>query len=217
RQIVVRGTAFCAAWLLRIWFATCRVTVHGWDFRRTVEEKNKAVIAIFWHYSLLYIFYHLRKVPAAVLVSASEDGDYIAALATNLKFKTVRGSRNRRGLRALKDLISCLEHGEHIGIVADGSQGPPLVVQPGAILMASRTGSPILPLSWSSSRYVTFHSWDRTVLPLPFSQVHLCYGEPVYIPSGISSDELELYRGQLEEQMKALYRQAWSHFDKENH
>ena len=213
----VRAVAFSAAWLLRIWFASCRITVHGADFRRTAEEGDKAVIAIFWHYSLLYIFYHLRTESAAVLVSASEDGDYIAALARSLKFNTVRGSRNRRGLRALKELIGCLERGEHVGIVADGSQGPPLVVQPGAILMASRTGSPVLPMAWSASRYITFHSWDRTVLPLPFSQIHFHYGEPFYVPPGTSGSEVELYRLQLEERLTALYLQTWSFYAKEKH
>ena len=215
--MAVRAVAFSAAWLLRIWFASCRTTVHGADFRRRAEEGDKAVIAIFWHYSLLYIFYHLRTESAAVLVSASEDGDYIAALARSLKFNTVRGSRNRRGLRALKELIGCLERGEHVGIVADGSQGPPLVVQPGAILMASRTGSPVLPMTWSASRYIAFHSWDRTVLPLPFSRIHFHYGEPLYVPPGTSGSEVELYRRQLEERLAALYLQTWSFYAKEKH
>ena len=217
QQTAVRVIAFCAAWLLRIWFACCRISVHGADFRRMAEGGDKAVIAIFWHYSLLYLFYHLRTESAAVLVSASEDGDYIAALARNLNFNTVRGSRNRRGLRALKELIGCLERGEHIGIVADGSQGPPLVVQPGAILMASRTGSPVLPMVWSASRYIAFHSWDRTVLPLPFSRIHFFYGEPFYVPPGISGDSVELYRRQLEERLTALYLQSWSFYGKEEH
>ena len=217
QQMVVRAVAFCAAWLLRIWFGCCRISVHGADFRRAAEEGNRAVIAIFWHYSLLYLFYHLRTESAAVLVSASEDGDYIAALARHLNFNTVRGSRNRRGLRALKELIVCLERGEHVGIVADGSQGPPLVVQPGAILMASRTGAPVLPMAWSASRYVTFRSWDRTVLPLPFSRIHFYHGEPFYVPPGISGDELEAYRLQLEERLTALYRQSWSIYAKEKH
>jgi hypothetical protein len=217
QQVMVRVVPFLAAWLLRIWFATCRVSVQGADFRRMADEYNNAVIAAFWHYSLFYVFYHLRTESAAVLVSASEDGDYIARLAENLNFTTVRGSRNRKGLRALKELIGCLKRGEHIGIVADGSQGPPLVVQSGAILMASRTGSPVLPLAWSASRYLTFKSWDRTVLPLPFSHIHFCYGEPFFVPPDLSGEKIELYRKQLEERMNELYRQAWSRYDKEKH
>lgn len=217
QQVMVRVVPFVAAWLLRIWFATCRVSIHGADFRRMADERNNAVIAVFWHYSLFYMFYHLRTVSAAILVSASEDGDYIAGLAQNLNFTIVRGSRNRKGLRALKELINYLKSGKHIGIVADGSQGPPLVVQPGAILMASRTGSPVLPLTWSASRYITFKSWDRTALPLPFSHIHLCYGEPFSVPPKLGGDEIELYRTQLEERMNSLYHQSWSLYDKEKH
>ena len=217
QQVMVRVVPFLAAWLLRIWFATCRVSVHGADFRRRVDERNNAVIAAFWHYSLFYIFYHLRTVSAAVLVSASEDGDYIAGLAQNLNFTTVRGSRNRKGLRALKELIKCLEGGQHNGIVADGSQGPPLAVQPGAILMASRTSCAILPLAWSASHYITFKSWDKTALPLPFSHIHLCYGEPFSVPPNLGGDDIELYRKQLEERMNSLYHQSWSLYNKEKH
>lgn len=217
QRVVVRVVSFFAAWLLRIWFATCRVTVHGADFRRMADERKNAVIAAFWHYSLFYVFYHLRTDSAAVLVSASEDGDYIAALAENLNFTTVRGSRNRKGLRALKELINCLKRGENIGIVADGSQGPPLVVQSGAILMASRTGCPILPLAWSSSRYLTFRSWDRTVIPLPFSHIHFYYGEPYSVPPGLGGDEIELHRNLLEKRMNALYHQSWSLYETEKH
>lgn len=217
QRVVVRVVSFFAAWLLRIWFATCRVTVHGADFRRMADERKNAVIAAFWHYSLFYVFYHLRTDSAAVLVSASEDGDYIAALAENLNFTTVRGSRNRKGLRALKELINCLKRGENIGIVADGSQGPPLVVQSGAILMASRTGCPILPLAWSSSRYLTFRSWDRTVIPLPFSHIHFYYGEPYSVPPGLGGDEIEQHRNLLEKRMNALYHQSWSLYETEKH
>jgi len=217
QHVLVRVVPFFAAWLLRIWFATCRVTVHGADFRRMADERNSAAIAAFWHYSLFYVFYHLRTDSAAVLVSASEDGDYIAALAENFNFTTVRGSRNRRGLRALKELINCLKRGENIGIVADGSQGPPLVVQSGAILMASRTGCPILPIAWSSSRYMSFKSWDRTVIPLPFSHIHFYYGEPYSVPPGLGGDEIELHRKLLEERMNTLYHQSWSLYEKEKH
>lgn len=217
QRTLVRIVPFLAAWLIRIWFATCKAEVQGSDSREKVIDKKHSIIAAFWHYSLVYVFYHLRDDSAAVLVSASEDGDYIAGLAQQLNFGTVRGSRNRRGLRALKELIDRLQRGEHIGIVADGSQGPPLVLQPGAILMASRTGSPILPMAWSASKYIAFKSWDRTAIPLPFSRVRYYYGEPFYVPSGIGGDEIEHYRQQLEEQMNTLYHQAWSFYGKEYH
>ena len=201
--------------LLRLWFATCRITEHGLDNRHEVIRSS--AIAVFWHYSLLYVFYHLRKDRAAVLVSASEDGEYIARLAHCLNFDTVRGSSNRRGLLALKELLAYLKEGGNAGIVADGSQGPPLVVQAGSILLASKSGAPILPVAWSASRSFTFNSWDHTCIPMPFSRIDFFYGTPVFIPEGLDRQAIEDYRKRLEQQMNELHTSAWALHGKETH
>ena len=101
--------------LLRLWFATCRVTEHGREHRQDID-RGHSIVAVFWHYCLLYVFYHLKDDRAAVLVSASDDGDYIARLAHWLNFETVRGSSNRRGLLALKELLAHLEKLEDDGL-----------------------------------------------------------------------------------------------------
>ncbi len=178
---------------------------------------NQPVIAGFWHFSILYLFHHLRSFSATVMVSASHDGEYIAKIANLLGLKTVRGSSNRRGVRALKMLIGELLKGSNAGIVADGSQGPALQVQPGMILLASKTGRSILPMTWSASHYITFKSWDKTVLPLPFSCIYMYYGQPFYVPEKISSDQVEQYRQQLEVIFKDLYSQAWNEVGKKQH
>lgn len=202
--------------LMRIWFATCRITVHGIEHRKKAEQE-KCTVALFWHYSLVYVFYHLRNDRAAVLVSASEDGEYIARLAQCLHFDTVRGSSNRRGLRALKELLQHLEKGHHVGMVGDGSQGPALVAQAGSILLASKSHAPVLPIAWSASRSFTFKSWDRTCIPKPFSRIDFFYGEPIYIPEGIDRDGLEKYRIDVDRALNELYRSAWIRYGKEKH
>ncbi len=216
-SISVRVVPFLLAWLLRCWFATCRAKEHGALHKEAAEKQEKAAIAIFWHYSLVYVFYHMKSYSAAALVSASEDGDYIARLAQHLNFTVIRGSRNRGGMRALKEMMLCLRRGKHLAVVADGSQGPALVVQSGSILLASKTGSSILPMAWSASRYMTFNSWDRTAIPKPFSQIDYFYGEPFMVPPGLDSDTIEEYRLKLEEEMNRLYKTAWSHHNRDRH
>ena len=212
----IRVLPFLISVLLRAWFATCRIREHGLENRQQVMQ-GSSVIAVFWHFSLVYVFYHLRKDRAAVLVSASEDGEYIARLARCLNFDTVRGSSNRRGLLALKELLAYLGKGGHVGMVADGSQGPPLVVQAGSILLASRSGAPILPITWTASKALTFNSWDHTCIPMPFSRIDFYYGKPVTIPAGIDRHEIEHCRLRLEEEMNELYRSAWARCGKEKH
>lgn len=207
---------FLLSVVLRIWFFTCRVKEHNRENRKAVEQGN-SIVAVFWHYSLVYVFYHLKRDRAAVLVSASEDGEYIARLAGFLNFETVRGSSNRRGLLAIKELLGYLSEGWHVGMVGDGSQGPPRVAQAGSILLASKSGAPILPIAWSASRAFTFNSWDRTCIPKPFSRIDFFYGEPITVPDGINRSEIESYRVRLEDEMNKLYKKAWSHYGRENH
>lgn len=202
--------------LTRLWFATCRVTIQDAGHREQCAN-NPPFIAVFWHFSLFYIFYHLRNFSGTVMVSASNDGDYLAKTLQLGGFKTVRGSSNRQGMRALREMINDIKNGSSGGIVADGSQGPALKVQPGAIMLASKSGAPILPITWSASRYITFNSWDSTAVPLPFSRIVVRYGAPFAVPESLDSDGLEHYRLQLEKVMNELYAGVWSEFAKERH
>lgn len=202
--------------VMRLWFTTCRITEHGLEYRKKAEEA-KCIVALFWHYSLVYVFYHLKKERAAVLVSASEDGEYIARLAQCLNFVPIRGSSNRRGLLALKELLHYLESGYHVGMVGDGSQGPPLVAQAGSILLASKSNAPVLPIAWSASRSFTFKSWDRTCMPKPFSRIDFFYGKPIYIPEGLDRDGIEKYRIEVDQALNELYEQAWNYHGRETH
>lgn len=195
--------------LSRLWFATCRVRVHGWENFTSTYHGGTPLIATFWHYSLLVVFLQMRKYSGVAMVSSSRDGEYIARLAHHFKFSTVRGSSNRKGVQALKDLIKATRSGKNTAMVADGSQGPALVAQPGSILLASRTGVPIVPMAWSASRYLAIRSWDRTAFPKPFSKVDFIVGEPLMVPPGIKGDGIEEYRLLLEQRLTRLYTQAW--------
>ena len=208
---------FLSYWLIKIWFSTIRVTEHDRTFRDQCREHERAIILTVWHNAIFYLFYHIRHSPGVALVSSSRDGEYIARVVRRFGFKTVRGSRNRRGVSALKNLIKAIRDGRNVGLVADGSQGPPLVVQPGSILLASKSGTPVLPVIWSVSSYWTINSWDRTILPKPFSRIEFVYGKPLYVDADIGSETLEEYRLELEERMLAIYKKAWAMQGKKAH
>ena len=153
----------------------------------------------------------------AAMVSASRDGEYIAKLAQQFGFTAARGSRNNKGVEGLKQLFRAIRDGNNCAIVADGSQGPPLVAQPGAILLAARTGAPIIPMLWSAKSYLTVRSWDRTVIPKPFSRIDFYYGEAIHVPADVKADGIEAYRLLLEERLNGLYAEAWAIYSKAQH
>jgi len=208
---------WCLAMLMRLWFATCRVTIHNEEYLDLEHNPENVYIATFWHYSFVYVFYFMRKHPAIAMVSASDDGEYIARLAKQFGFSSARGSSNNRGVGALKKLIKVVRSGENCAVVADGSQGPPRVAQAGAVLLASRTGVQMAPLVWSASRYFTIKSWDRTAIPKPFSKVDYYYGKPIFVPPRVKGAEIEQYRLQLEKSLNALYATAWRQYNKLGH
>lgn len=203
----------------RLLFATCRVQEYGRENLDRCEAQGKPFVALFWHYSVLTAVALIsgRGWGWAAMVSASQDAEFVARILARQGVVAVRGSRNRGGLAALKGLIGLMDKGNNAAIVGDGSQGPPRVMQAGALLLASKSGAPVLPLVVAADRYWAFGSWDRTLLPKPFARLHLWYGEPLSVPEKAGTAELERLRLEMEGRLNHLYAQAWGEFGKESH
>jgi lysophospholipid acyltransferase (LPLAT)-like uncharacterized protein len=151
------------------------------------------------------------------MVSASGDAEFVARILARQGGASVRGSRNRGGLAALKGLIGLMRQGYNAVIVADGSKGPARVMQAGAVLLASKSIAPILPMAVAADRYWTFRSWDRTLLPKPFARLDLWYGEPMTVPEKAGAEEIERCRLEMEQRLNGLYAQAWGELGKDGH
>lgn len=204
-------------WVSVLLFSTCRVTVHGkknWD---QIEASGKPAVASFWHYTILFILYFMRKKSVVAMVSASRDGEFVNRIVKGMGYETVRGSRKKGGVQAIKSLIRQMRSGNNAAIVADGSQGPARIVQAGCIVLASRAKVPVLPMLWSCSRYKRFGSWDGTVLPLPFSKIDFFFGKPLAVPEKLKTDGIEEYRLLLEKRLNLLYTEAWELHGKAEH
>jgi len=205
--------------LSRILFASYRITYAG-EGEAVLDDRvrhEEPFIAAFWHNGVIFFPYLTRGKKWVAMVSASKDGEYIARILQSIGYKTARGSSNRQGVSALKNMLGWMRQGHNAGIVADGSQGPERKAQPGPVLLASKTGCPIMPMAWSASSYWTFRSWDRTVLPKPFARIHVEFGPPLEVPEGIRAEAVEGYRQGLEEAIDAVYAAAWRRFGKEEH
>jgi lysophospholipid acyltransferase (LPLAT)-like uncharacterized protein len=216
-QVSLKAVPFLFVGLIRTWFATCRLKVHGQEVMDRLKDAGTPVIGSFWHYGVLYVLYFFRDESGVAMVSASRDGEYISRIVERLGNETVRGSRKKGGMQAIMKLIRAVRDGRNAILVADGSQGPARIVQAGSLLLAAKTGVPILPLAWSCNRYKRFGSWDGTALPLPFSRIDFFYGEPLLVPPTLTDEQLEEYRLELEKRLNDLYTQAWALQGKAEH
>jgi lysophospholipid acyltransferase (LPLAT)-like uncharacterized protein len=202
----------------RLLFASCRIEHHG---RANLDrcEGQGAFVAAFWHYSVFNVL-HLQRIHEkswVAMVSGSRDAEYVARVLERHGCVTVRGSRHKGGIGALRKMVAWMRQGFNAAIVADGSQGPARRVQAGVILLAAKAGAPILPLVVTSDRYWVFGSWDRSMVPKPFARLAVWYGEPLFVPAELSSGKLEDCRQELERRLNSLYEEAWEERGRKEH
>lgn len=175
------AVSFLAAGFIRALRATLRLRHHGDARMREWERQGTHFILAFWHRHLLLMPYSYRGRRISVLVSQSSDGELIARTVARLGIDSSRGSSSRGGIAGMRSLLRKAAEGWDIAFTPDGPRGPLREVQPGVILAAAATGLPILPVALAPTRAKLLRSWDRFVVPLPFSTVHFVYGEPLEV------------------------------------
>ncbi len=174
--------------------------------------KSRRCIIAFWHSRILYVAYRHKGIKAAVMISDSADGEIIAQIVQRQGHKAIRGSTGKGGLRALSRLIAAVNQG-HIGVVVpDGPQGPRYKVQPGVIMLAAKTGAPIVPVTYSAKYRKVFSSWDRFILPFPASPCILAYGCPIRVAGDADGNALENSRRELEKELNRITAMADGYF-----
>ncbi len=170
-----RLTVRLVALVVGIWTSTIRFTLDE-ETRRLVETPDlEPAVVVLWHNRLfLAPAFYRRYFPSrslAVLVSASGDGAWLAFLIERVGMRVVRGSRNKRGLQALRELVRASRAGLDIGVTPDGSLGPVYDMKAGAVAVALRSGAPLVLLSFNFGHAWRLRNWDRFFLPKPFSTV----------------------------------------------
>jgi hypothetical protein len=115
------------------------------------------------------------------MVSKSFDGEWISRIVTKLGYGVFRGSASRNGAPALLEMMK-YKSGD-IALTVDGPRGPMEKMKPGALTLAIHTGLPIVPISYSAHRFWRLNSWDKFILPKPFTTITVKYGPAITIPA----------------------------------
>ena len=172
-------------------FTTVRVERSGQEHLSEFRKEKRPVIFVFWHGHLLPLVYAHRHQGAVVLVSEHRDGEYIARIIERHGFETVRGSSTRGRVQGLRGLIRAAQRGQDLAVTPDGPRGPNRIVKPGALVVARLTGLPLIPVGVSGTSSWMVNSWDRFMVPKPFSTVSIAYGRPCFIPREADQAEID--------------------------
>lgn len=201
--------------LARALLGSCRsVGVRGVHHLEALIEDQRSALLCCWHQRLPYCVGWLlaarsRGLAPGFLVSPSRDGELIAAVVGGLGARVLRGSANRTGARAFRDMYATLKDGVSPIIAADGPHGPACQAKPGTPMLAQMTRAPMLPVSFAADRYWQLGSWDRMIIPKPFARVVMVIGEPLSCERGETPDAVATQLGQ---RLDALTRDADAEF-----
>ena len=200
-----------AAYVLRMWFATCRIKIVGRQIHEEYINSDVNMVGVTWHRGAIFLVWFFRKVHPMIMFSKSKDGELIARFAEKLGVIPVRGSSSKGGSRALKVMRDYLDQpgSRKVATVMDGPRGPRCVAKKGMIVLAREAGVPLVPIMASGTPAITLkRTWDRTWIPLPFSKVTVIYEQP-WFPATYSSDAaLEGLRTEVENTLNRMMTHA---------
>jgi len=200
-----------AAFLIRIWFSTCRVKITGRKYFKRHFVDDEPAVGATWHRGAVFLVWYFGRFHPIIMFSKSDDGDLLAGFAAKMGVIPVRGSSSRGGRKALTTMASYLKRHRRgvAATVLDGPQGPRFVAKTGMVALAKLTNYPLLPIMMSAWPAITIKTaWDRTLIPLPFARVTISLAKPWDIPKNYGSAEIENLRGEVEEKLNQMMHAA---------
>ena len=195
---------------------TVRLTIVGDDNFKSVMNGGGKAIFTFWHGNMIIPMIRHIDEGVVVLVSEHGDGEIIANVLSSLGYGLVRGSTTRGGAKALKEMMKRFKKPGIIAITPDGPKGPYRELKIGAVHLSQRTGVPILPMSTYTNKPKFLSSWDKFLFVKPFVHGVLIYGKPISVERGLTEDQLEDKRLELEMAVHEVDNQAENFFSGKN-
>ena len=189
--------------------------VVGRESEQSLITRGLNPIYALWHGRLLYLpFLYRWQERLYSLVSPSTDGEIIARTLSMFGVRAIRGSSYKSGSKAFRELIRIVRDKGRVFITVDGSRGPVFKVQKGILHLAKISGKPILPVTYGAEKAHVFKSWDRFIIPHPFTRLVVIYGEPLYVHRDSSEEEIEAKRVELEKRLSEMTERADHYFEK---
>jgi lysophospholipid acyltransferase (LPLAT)-like uncharacterized protein len=192
-----------AAWAMKLWSLTLRYNINGNAGIVQPEINPKPVIFALWH-NRIFTMPPIWKLTGGknrstvVLTSASKDGSTLATAMEFFGIGSIRGSSSRRAVSALIGMKKALQEGKDVCVTPDGPKGPRYRVQPGLLKIAQATGVDIVPIHIRYTSAWRLSSWDRFVIPKPFSKVTIVFDKPIQVQKDLTEEDFEAARASLE-------------------
>jgi len=205
-RLLIRVADLAAYLLINLVGLTARFEVTGWENHNKAEAGGGLPIYVFWHDRIFLTTYWWRNRRIVVMTSRSFDGEYIARFIQRFGYGAVRGSSTRGGLGAVIGMARLMRAGCTTAFTIDGPKGPRYVAKMGAVLLAKKTGQPIVPVTMALKRFWILPSWDLLQIPKPFTRARVYVAPPIYVPADAGEEMLNAKLAELQLVLEDLNR-----------
>jgi lysophospholipid acyltransferase (LPLAT)-like uncharacterized protein len=197
QRITLRIIIAAGYWLIRLIGPTLRVCFSREEGAQPTLD-FRPTVASFWHACQIPAAYVFRNFGVRVMSSNSYDGEYMGRIIHKFGFVAVKGSSSRNAVRALLGLRRALKEGWTVAFTLDGPRGPRYKVKPGPVALARSSGVPMTMFHMAVERAWVLNTWDRLIIPMPFSRVLLRMGKLIHVPPETSEADLPRYEAELQ-------------------
>ena len=188
---------------------TVKFEIEGWENWEAASREGRIPIYTFWHDRVFLATYFWQRRAIVVMTSRSFDGEYIARFIQRFGYGAARGSSSRGATGAVVEMVRLMRAGCPTAFTIDGPRGPRYVAKMGAVLLAKKTGNPVLPFSIAAERFwEAKKSWDRPQIPKPFTRASVFIGAPIRVPADADEVMLEAKRNELQASLDDLDRRG---------
>lgn len=182
---------------IRLIGPTLRFAV-SWEEGAPGSLEKRPIIYSFWHRCVFPATYLWRGLDIRVMTSQSFDGEYVARIIQKFGFVPVRGSSSRGAVRALLGMRRDVEQGWTVAFTIDGPRGPMYAAKPGPVLLARSTGVPMSVFHIALDDAWVLNTWDRFMIPKPFSRALMRVGRTILVPTNASDSGMQEFHGELQ-------------------
>lgn len=200
---------------IRLVHRTSTIVLEPPDARARLHQNHPYILAM-WHGQFgLMPALHIGEYKVSAIAARHGDAEILARALSEFNIEIVRGAgangrfRDRGGVHALRTAVRLLKGGSTFAMTADVPPGPARYAGDGIVTMARLSGRPIMPLAVASSRFITFRSWSRMTLNLPWSKLVYVVGEPIWVPADVEAQDLGHYRQQVEDGLNRVTELAY--------
>jgi lysophospholipid acyltransferase (LPLAT)-like uncharacterized protein len=204
-RLLIRMADIVFFFLLKFIGRTVKFEIEGWENWEAAVREHRLPIYTCWHNRVFLSTYFWQRRAIVVMTSRSFDGEYIARFIQRFGYGAARGSSTRGATGAVVEMVRLMRAGCPAGFTIDGPRGPRYVAKMGAVLLAKKTGNPVLPFTIAADRFWKARkSWDHFQIPKPFTRALVIIAPPIDVPANADETMLNTKRDELQAALDGL-------------